>query len=120
MKMKFTDLNQIYSEALAQLEGQEWAVLDYLSVENAAWAVSAIYQTNDLDKGFGQDFEGSISIISSRKRISVIANGTSSYYKQDAPLCEYESLPDDIAEILMVLETAIQRMETYGMPLPPE
>lgn len=116
MKMKFTDLNQIYSEALAQLEGQEWAVLGYLSVEYAAWAVSAIYQTNDLDKGFGQDFEGSISIISSRRRISVIANGTSSYYKTSTPLCEYESLPEDIAEILMVLETAIQRMETYSRP----
>lgn len=111
--MKQTDLNAVRNEVESQIRDQEWSVLNYLTRDEAVLAVCNVYNVNDWAKGFGQDFRDQISIISSEKRISTIANGSHSYYKSDTPLCQYEDLADDIHQILMVLETAIQRMEAF-------
>lgn len=108
---KIADLNVVYNEAVMQLDAEDWRVKDYLDDPNAALCVTNIYETNDLAKGFGQDFRNGFSVISSRDRISVINDGSASFYKGQDPLCLYADLEDDIETILMVLDAAIIRME---------
>lgn len=73
--------------------------------------VANIYFTYDVLKAFGQDVNEVLSVISSTKRISIISGDTASSFKFDPPLCEYESLTDDIANILMILQAVFDRME---------
>lgn len=111
--MKENDLNAVRTEIESQLDDQDWRILDYLTRDQATLVVCNIYNTNDSAKGFGQDFEDCISIISSRQRISAIASGAHSFYKSETPLCMYQNLADDVHQILIVMEAAIQRMETF-------
>lgn len=110
--MKVSDLNQILTEATSQLMEEEWSILEYIDLPTAAIIVLNIYLTNDILNGFGQDVGGAISVISSTYRISTIANGHSSFYKSDLPICDYETLDVDIHEILFFIQTSIDRMES--------
>lgn len=107
---KVTDYNEILTEVKNQLAGQEWTITDYMTEDNAAIVVANIYLMNDLCKGFGQDIDNSVSVISSRQRISVIYGGRCGMFKHNEELCLYESLQDDVSVILMVLQAAFDRM----------
>lgn len=109
--MKETDYKAIHDEVETQLLMTSWLILDYVELDVAIQLVFNIYLTNDILKGFGQDIEGVISVISSRDRISTIAGGHSSFYKNDSPLCYYEQLDEDVNQILIVLQASIERME---------
>lgn len=109
--MKETDYSKIATEIESQLDSYDWLILDFVSNDVAVQVVLGIYITSDWIKGFGQDIPNTISIISSRDRISTIANGTSSYYKIEGGICLYESLSDDINSILVALEGSIARMQ---------
>lgn len=107
---KITDYSEILAEVTTQLAGQEWSITDCMTQENAAFVVANIYLMNDLCAGFGQDIDNSASVISSRKRISVIYDGRCGMFRHHENLCLYESLSDDISVILMVLQAAFDRM----------
>ena len=107
---KVTDYSKILSEVTTQLAGQEWSITDYMTQDNAAIVVANIYLMNDLCSGFGQDIDNSVSVISSKLRISVIYGGKCGMYKHYENLCFFESLSDDISTILMVLQAAFDRM----------
>lgn len=109
--MKETDLNAIHTEIQTQLNENPWKVLEYLSIEDATILVMNIYLTNDSQKGHGQDFINSLSVISSQTRIAVIKGKNSSFFKSDLPLCQYNQLWEDIEQILIVLDASIERME---------
>lgn len=108
--MKETSYNVVLAEAKILIEADEWQITNYVSVDVAAIIVANVYWMADLVSGFGQDIPNTISVISNNSRISVIADGAASFYKHDGRICEYEDLQNDIGEILIVLETAIQRM----------
>ena len=107
---KVTDYSEILSEVTTQLSDQEWSIFDFMPEDNAAIVVANIYLMNDLCAGFGQDINNSVSVISSRQRISVIYGGRCGMFKHHENLCLYESLSDDISVILMVLQAAFDRM----------
>lgn len=108
--MKETDYTYVLNTARYKILDEEWQIRNYVSDEVASVIVANIYWMADLVSGFGQDIPKTISVISNNSRISVIADGAASFYKHDGQICEYEDLQSDIGEILLVLETAIQRM----------
>ena len=107
---KVTDYSEILTQITTQLSDQEWSITDFMPEENAAMVVANIYLMNDLCAGFGQDIDNSVSVISSKQRISVIYGGRCGMFKHHENLCLYESLPDDVSVILMVLQAAFDRM----------
>ena len=107
---KITDYNEILSEVTTQLADQEWTITDYMTLDDAAIVVANIYLMSDLCSGFGQDIDNSVSVISSRVRISVIYGVRCGMFKHHEDLCLYESLSDDVSVILMVLQAAFDRM----------
>lgn len=107
---KVTDYNEILTEVNKQMASQEWTITDYMTEDNAAIVVANIYLMNDLCAGYGQDIDNSVSVISSKQRISVIYGGRCGMFKHHENLCFYESLQDDISVILMVLQAAFDRM----------
>lgn len=109
--MKVTNYEEIRKEVESQLITTDWLILDYLDLDDAILVVCNIYLTNDRLQGFGQDFRNAISVISSPTRISVIVEGSSSFYKQTFPICEYNDLDADIGQILIVLQAAMERYE---------
>lgn len=109
---KITDYSEILAEVAAQLADDEWSITDFMPEDNAAIVVANIYLMNDLCAGFGQDIDNSVSVISSRQKISVIYGGRCGMFKHHEDLCIYESLSDDVSVILMVLQAAFERM-TY-------
>lgn len=107
---KVTDYSEILTQVTTQLSDQEWSITDFMPEDNAVIVVANIYLMNDLCAGFGQDIDNSVSVISSRQRISVIYGGRCGMFKHHENLCLYESLSDDVSVILMVLQAAFDRM----------
>lgn len=107
---KVTDYNIILDEVANQLHQLDWSITDYVGEETAKIVVANIYYTNDIIKGYGQDLRAHLSVISSQRVISVIHDGQMGMYKDDQNLCLYENLSDDIYEILLVMQTAFDRM----------
>lgn len=110
--MKVNDYTQIMTEIAKQLGETYCPIVEYVDSQTAQILIANIYMTNDLLSGFGQDVIASITVISSPRRISVISDGKSSFYKDDGNICRYESLEEDIYEIIMVLTAAIDRMKS--------
>lgn len=108
---KLMDYTEVAREIARQLALNEYDIVEYLGYDLTLLAVLNIYETNDVCKGFGQDFHNGWSVISSPQRISLIYGRKSSYYKVDDVICAYESLTDDIHEILMVIQVVIDRMD---------
>ena len=122
--MKSRDYNLITQAIQEVLESQEWSISNYLSPSDIEFMVANIYTTNDIAKGFGQDFHvldelGSesprrlISIISTPYRISVILDSQSSFYKADLPICGYASVAEDIENIFVIIQAVLDRI---GVP----
>lgn len=120
--MKITDYSVIQNEIQQQLLDQDWSIEQYLDESMIVLAVANIYTTNDMVSGFGQDFTNAaslsghdnfekMSIISSRDRISIILDSKMSYYKDNLPICGYETLDEDIYNILVVIQTVFDRID---------
>lgn len=108
---KVTDLDVVYNAAYRALYNEGCVVLDYLTIEEAARAMTLIYVTNDMVTGFGQDYTNNIHILSSPTRIAIIYQGHHSYYKTDGNICQYEDLCEDIEAIRVTLDVALARWE---------
>lgn len=108
---KIQDYSQVHAEIESQLLAQEHSITDLIGHELAVLCILNIYYTNDVCNGFGQDFKNGISIVSSPQRISVIMQGSMSYYKSEISICLYNNLADDVESILIVLQTAIDRLQ---------
>lgn len=109
--MKVTDLNLIKAAAMAELAESGSELLEYLTMDESANAMTMIYLTNDLNSGHAQDYLGNLSIVSSPTRIAVIFLGHHSYYKQEGNICEYESLADDMQVIRCTIDAALLRWQ---------
>lgn len=109
---KITDWNEVYLAAKTHIAQYGTALQRYLSDEHCAQVFAIVYLTNDLTQAIGQDWPDGLSIISSQRRISVINQGTSSFYVDDYPICGYEYILDDMEEIGVDIDAAILRMES--------
>lgn len=109
--MKATDLNEIRAVAAEELAQQGGRILDYLTVGESTDLLTMIYVTNDRAAGFTVDYLGNLSVISSPTRIAINFLNHHSFYKHDGTICLYNDLDDDIHEINIVLDAALDRWE---------
>ena len=120
--MKVTDYETVRGACADELMENGCDLVEFIGVENTILTMFNIYMTNNLTTGFGQDFrvtenaimegdEMHVSVISSPTRISILIDRNMSYYKQDEGLCGYEDLSDDIANIRIVIDAVIARIQ---------
>ena len=119
---KITDLNEIQEIAASLVEEKCPSLVDAVGRESAVWCLVAIYTTNDVCKGYGQDFElldspigigipEKVSVISFVNGVSVIVDSRSSRYQDRFPLCGYDSLEDDLTQIAIAIQAVFDRMD---------
>ena len=109
--MKVTDYNVVLAAATKVLDRQTCLILDYLTIDEAAQCITMIYLCSDLMDAITMDYTGNISVIASPFRIAILYLKHQSFYKGDTPICQYEDLTDDINEIALRLEAALERWE---------
>ena len=109
--MKVTDYNVVLAAATTRLEKDTSLILDYLTIDEAAQCMTMIYLCSDMMDAITMDYTGNISVIASPYRIAILYLKHQSFYKGDTPICLYENLSDDINEIALRLEAALDRWE---------
>lgn len=106
---KVTDLNEIRAHALDVIENVGCSLDEYIEQDEVADCITMIYVNNDRQSGLGQDYNQGISVIASRTRISIIGDGAMSFYKNQGQICQYNDLDEDLTQIVVVLNAAIDR-----------
>lgn len=109
--MKVTDYNVVLAAATNKLEKDTCLILDYLTMDEAAQCMTMIYLCSDLMDAITMDYTGNISVIASPYRIAILYLKHQSFYKGDTPICLYNDLEEDINEIALRLEAALERWE---------
>lgn len=113
--MKVADLNEIRAVAAEELAQHGGRILDYLTIGESTDLLTMIYVTNDRAAGFTVDYLGNLSVISSPTRIAINFLNHHSFYKHDGTICLYNDLDDDIHEINIVLDAALDRWEEQNV-----
>lgn len=109
--MKVTDYNVVLTAATNKLEKDTCLILDYLTIDEAAQCMTMIYLCSDLMDAITMDYLGNISVIASPYGIAILYQKDLAFYKEDTPICLYNDLEEDIKEIALRLETALERWE---------
>lgn len=116
----YSDIMVIIEE---QLDNVAEELRELMGDDNLKAAILNIYMCSDLVYAFGQDYVmqdfsldtgqiGRISLISTRYSISLIIGNVSSSFKYDMQICLYVDIEDDIATIILVLNTAFDRLNS--------
>lgn len=116
----YSDIMVIIEE---QLDNVAEELRELMGDDNLKAAILNIYMCSDLVYAFGQDYVmqdfsldtgqiGRISLISTRYSISLIIGNVSSSFKYDMQICLYVDMEDDIATIILVLNTAFDRLNS--------
>ena len=120
---KVTDLSVI-QQAIADMINEKCPdLVDYIGYSAAIFCVLAIYQVNDICKGYGQDYViaggeygvGSykkISVVSFINGVSVIIDSQSSRYEDRFSMCGYTDLNEDLTQICICIQAAIDRINS--------
>lgn len=106
---KISNLSVIQAAVIDVVENVGCSLTEYIEPEEVYHCITMIYVNNDTQSGLGQDFTQGISVIASRTRISIVGDGAMSFYKNDGPICKYEDLVEDITQIVIVINAAIDR-----------
>jgi len=120
---KITNLQEVAEMVATLLDETEYDIVEQIGREWTIKAVTGIYITNDYMSGYGQDFiipvgytspyePYKVSLISYRRGVSVIIDRKASRYQDYFPLCAYEDLHDDIYQILISIQAAIDRINS--------
>lgn len=120
---KITDYNEIAQVAGEIIDDYCPDLVEKIGREQAIFCVMAIYTTNDVTKGYGQDFlplsalnsdsaQDKISVIAFANGISVIQGFRSSRYQDRFPLCGYEDLTEDLISIVNSIQCAFDRINS--------
>lgn len=121
--MKITDYNAIAECVATKIDELCPDLVDLIGRDAAIFCVLAIYQTNNLCRGYGQDFTpldedaqivgpDKVSVISFENGTSVIVDSDSSRYQDSFPMCGYEDLDEDITQICICIQAAIDRINS--------
>lgn len=119
---KVTDLTVVQQIANSIVDEKCPDLVDFVGRDSAVWCLVAIYTTNDICKGYGQDFHlntgapenfphEKVSVISFELGVSVIVDSASSRYQDRFPMCGYEWLEDDLNQIAISIQAAIDRIQ---------
>lgn len=120
---KVTDLSVI-QQAIADMINEKCPdLVEYIGYEAAIFCVLAIYQVNDICRGYGQDFTNlagrevisgaeKVSVISFETGVSVIVDSASSRYQDRFAMCGYTDLNEDLTQICICIQAAFDRMQS--------
>lgn len=120
---KVTDLSVI-QQAIADMINEKCPdLVEYIGYDAAIFCVLAIYQTNNLCSGYGQDFTNlagrevisgteKVSVISFETGVSVIIDSASSRYQDRFAMCGYTDLDEDLTQICICIQAAIDRINS--------
>lgn len=120
---KVTDLSVI-EEVIADMINEKCPdLVAYIGYSAAIFCVLAIYQTNNLCRGYGQDFVPDaarmmihgykkVSVISFENGVSVILDSVSSRYQDRFAMCGYVDLDEDLTQICICIQAAIDRINS--------
>lgn len=120
---KVTDLSVIEEMIADMIDEKCPDLVDYIGYEAAIFCVLAIYQTNNLCRGYGQDFvpdaarmmihgHKKVSVISFENGVSVIVDTKSSRYEDRFAMCGYTDLDEDLTQICICIQAAIDRINS--------
>lgn len=119
---KVTDLSAIQQAISDMIDEKCPNLVEYIGRGAAIFCVLAIYQVNDICRGYGQDFVFlikqdvsnaplKVSVISFENGVSVIVDSHSSRYQDRFPMCGYENLDEDLTQICICIQAAFDRMQ---------
>ena len=107
--MKVTDYNVVLAAATKVLDRHTSLILDYLTMDQAAQCMTIIYLCSDLMDAITMDYTGNISVIATPYRIAIRCIRRMSFYNGDTQICKYEDLADDMNEIVLRMDAALER-----------
>ena len=119
---KVLDLVIVKQEIADMIDEKCPDLVDLIGYEAAIFCVLAIYQTNDICSGYGQDFTPNaygtiilnhkkVSVISFKDGVSVIVDSASSRYQDRFAMCGYVDLEEDLTQICICIQAAIDRIQ---------
>ena len=119
---KVTDLSVIQQAIADMIDEKCPDLVDLIGAEASIFCVLAIYQVNDICSGYGQDFVPNasrmmisgykkVSVISFENGVSVIVDSASSRYQDRFPMCGYTDLNEDLTQICICIQAAIDRIQ---------
>ena len=119
---KVTDLSVIQQAISGMIDEKCPDLVEYIGRDAAIFCVLAIYQVNNICRGYGQDFTNKtiremlsghekVSVISFENGVSVIVDSVSSRYQDRFPMCGYENLDEDLTQICICIQAAFDRMQ---------
>ena len=119
---KVTDLSVVQQAISDMIDEKCPDLVEYIGRDAAIFCVLAIYQVNNICRGYGQDFTNKtiremlsshekVSVISFENGVSVIVDSASSRYQDRFPMCGYESLDEDLTQICICIQAAFDRMQ---------
>lgn len=119
---KVIDLSVVQQAISGMIDEKCPDLVEYIGREQAIFCVLAIYQVNDICSGYGQDFytlapfptnghPSKVSVISFENGVSVIVDSASSRYQDRFPMCGYEDLNEDLTQICICIQAAIDRIQ---------
>lgn len=109
--MKVTDYNVVLAAATNKLEKDTCLILDYLTIDEAAQCMTMIYLCSNLMDEIMMDYTEDISVIASPYSIAIFNLKHQSFYKGDTPICLYEDLSEDMDEIALRMDAALERWQ---------
>lgn len=120
---KVTDLSVIQQAISDMIDEKCPDLVDLIGRERAIFCVLAIYQVNDICKGYGQDYiisggvygNGSyekVSVVAFVNGVSVIVDSKSSRYEDRFTMCGYVDLNEDLTQICICIQAAIDRINS--------
>ena len=120
---KVKDLSVIQQAIADMIDEKCPDLVENIGRDNAIWCVMAIYTTNDLCSGYGQDFvpdayrmmihgHKKVSVISFQNGVSVIIDSASSRYQDRFAMCGYTDLNEDLTQICICIQAAIDRINS--------
>lgn len=120
---KITDYNLVADTIATLIDEKCPDLVAYVGRSNAIFCVMGIYTANDVMSGYGQDFTISdeedlfdgakkVSVIAFSTGVSVVVDSRASQYRDRFPMCGYEDLDEDLVQIMISIQAAIDRMNS--------
>lgn len=110
---KVTDYTILENTAQAIVMQQDWTILEYMTQREVIRLMLILYSGNDTDKAQAVDVKDSISVIGFKNGVSVIlrTERIAGKYLDSFAMCGYEDVFEDMTQIMLCIQTAIERMQ---------
>lgn len=108
--MKVENLEVLQEATQHVILNTEPTISEYLPLNLLTYIVMNIYLNNDVAKAVTNHVNGKMTIITSKRAVSVIWDEASTNYRLRFPLCLYENLYTDIETILSCIDICIDRL----------